>query len=426
MAQKTRARSTKEFMSKLNEPYELSNYANPNQVYTEPKRAGMPEVDRSQQISARNDDDKDFHIGIKDIDEAVMYYFKNILRLSVVQNGSTINVPILYGNQENWKSTQRDGYYRDKEGKLMAPLIMFKRDSVAQNRNLGNKLDGNHVQNLQYFQKKYSKKNYYSNFNVLTNRSPEKEYKVSVTPDYITVTYSCSMWTHYMEQMDKLIEAINFSSRSYWGDPNRFQFYSSIETFTDATEYNQGDNRFVRTTFNITINAYLIPDTINKKIANANKVFGLSKLVFGLEATNSPIDQLVVAKQSGARKPLGSILAADSTNTNIINNVATATSILTYVNTNATKKATSIPAPHIARFTGASILQPPDGSGLPNTTIYNFTVFINGQYVPSSMITLVNGGTYVDFVFNVNEAFGGLGYRLETDDEVIGVGKWHS
>jgi hypothetical protein len=425
MAQKTRARSRQEFMSKLNEPYELSNYPNPNQVYTEPKKAGMPEVKRSEQVSSRKDGDKDFHIGIKDIDESVMYYFKEVLKLTVVQNGSAILVPVIYGNQENWKSVQLDGYYRDKEGKLMAPLIMFKRDSVAQNRTLGNKLDGNHVTNLQYFQKKYSKKNFYSNFNVLTNRSPEKEYKVSVTPDYVTVTYTCSMWTQYMEQMDNLIEAVNFSSRSYWGDPNRFQFFTSIETFNDATEYNQGDNRFVRTNFNITINAYLIPDTINKKIANSNKVFGLSKLVFGLEASDSPIDKVTVSKSSKGGKPLGSIIAADSTNTNITNNVSTATSILSYVNANVTKKATSIPAPHIARFTGSTILQPPDGSGLPNTTIYNFTVFINGQYVPSSEITIVDNGTYIDFIFNINEATGGLGYRLETNDEVIAVGKWN-
>jgi len=423
MAQKTRPRNRQEFMSKLNEPYELANYPNPNEVYTEPKRAGMPEVDRSKQISSRKDADTSFKVGIQDIDEAVMYYFNNVLNLSVVQNGTAVKVPILYGNQENWKSVQLDGYYRDKEAKLMAPLIMFKRDSVTQNRNLGNKLDGNHVQNLQYFEKKYSKKNYYSNFNVLTNRSPEKEYKVSVTPDYVTVTYSCMMWTTYMEQMDNLIEAINFASRSYWGDPNRYQFYSSIESFTDATEYTQGDNRFVKTSFSITINAYLIPDSINKYIANANKVFGLSRLIFGLEATNSPLETFTSSKKT-SKKPLGSVVASDSTNVNIVNNVSTSATVLSYVATNITKKATSIPAPHIARFAGAAILQPPDGSGLPATTVYNFNFFINGQYIPSSQITLINNGSGIDAVFNINENTGGLGYRLESTDEVIGVGKW--
>ncbi len=72
--------------------------------------------------------------------------------------------------------------------------------------------------------------------------------------------------------MDKVIEALNFASRSYWGDPNRFQFYSSIESFQDSITYEIGDNRAVRTNFNLTLNGYLIPDTINKKLANANAI----------------------------------------------------------------------------------------------------------------------------------------------------------
>jgi hypothetical protein len=89
-----------------------------------------------------------------------------------------------------------------------------------------------------------------------------------------------------------------------------------------------------------------------------------------------------------------------------------------------TKKATSIPAPHIARFTGATVLQAPVDSGLPQTSIDSFTVFINGQYVPSSQITLLQNSGYVDLVFNIFENSGGLGYRLESTDEVIAVGKW--
>jgi hypothetical protein len=424
MAQKTRPKKTREFMSKLNEPYELANYQNPNQVYTEPKKTGMPEVKRSEQIASEKSSDKDFHIGLKDVDEAIMHYFNNVLKLSVVQNGSSIVVPVVYGNQENWKSVQLDGYYRDKEGQLMAPLIMYKRDGVAQNNNLGNKLDGNKVQNLQYFPKTYSEKNFYSNFRVLTNRFPQREYKVSVTPNYVTVTYSCSMWTLFIEQMNDLVEAINFASRSYWGDPDRFQFYVIIDSFSDATEYTQGDNRYVKTTFSITVNAYLIPDSINKSMANANKAFGLSKVVFGMEASDSPIEKQEVSRRSSAAKPLGSILATDSRNYNITNNVSTAIDILTYVNANVTKKATSIPAPHIARFTGATVLQAPVDSGLPQTSIDSFTVFINGQYVPSSQITLLQNSGYVDLVFNIFENSGGLGYRLESTDEVIAVGKW--
>ena len=97
----------------------------------------------------------------------------------------------------------------------MAPLLMFKRDSLTQNRNLGYKLDANTAHNVQLFEKKYSKRNYYSNFSVLNNRSPEREFIATVIPDYVTVEYSCIVWTYFVEQMDKVIEALNYASRAF-------------------------------------------------------------------------------------------------------------------------------------------------------------------------------------------------------------------
>ena len=268
--QVVRPENRQEFMSKLVGPAYDPKEGRVPKPFSEPTKLGQPEENRAYQISVKNDTEKDFYIGIKDIDEAVSHYFNNVLKLSVVQNNTRVNIPIIYGTPENWKSVQLDGYYRDSNGKLLAPLLMFKRSSITQNRDLGNKLDGNLVHNLQTFATKYNKRNFYSNFSVLNSRSPETKYVVAVTPDYITVEYECMVWTYFVEQMDKLVEALNFASRSYWGDPNRFQFYSSIESFQDAITYNVGDNRAVRTSFNLTLNGYLIPDTINKKLANAS------------------------------------------------------------------------------------------------------------------------------------------------------------
>lgn len=422
MAQGTRPQNAREFMSKLVVPYTKTN-GTPNKIYSEPKQAGMPEINRAYQIASDSQDDKDFNIGIKEIDEAVMHYFKNTLRLSVVQNNTSVQVPVIYGTPENWKSFQRDGYYRDKEGRLMAPLLVFKRDDVAQNRNLGYKLDGNLIHNLQYFKKSYSKRNFYNNFGVLNNRVPQTEYAVAMTPDYVTVEYSCVIWTYFMEQMDKLIEAINYSARSYWGDPERFQFYSNIERFTDTTEYSQGEDRAVRTSFTLSINGYLIPDSINKKIANASKVFGLSRLIFGIEATNSDLELFTTSGKSSQKKPLAGVIAADSTNTviqntTIVGGVTTDTTL--YLNTNVTKNADAVTAPNTATITGASFLQPPMDSGLPPTSVDNFTFFVNGQYIPNSIVAIVESSGDVVVTFNTVQ----LGYELETDDEVTVIGKF--
>jgi hypothetical protein len=92
--------------------------------------------------------------------------------------------------------------------KLMVPLIMFKRESFEKNRTLGNKLDGNVVHNVQYFEKGYSQKMYMIILSVLRNQKPQKEYILGVIPDYITITYKLSIFTDYIQQMNKINRSI--------------------------------------------------------------------------------------------------------------------------------------------------------------------------------------------------------------------------
>ena len=101
-----------------------------------------PSISRGDQVTRKDDTVQDFSIGLQDHDEAIMYYFNNVIKPSVIINGNRTNVPVIYGSPERWKGVQKDGYYRDKEGKIQVPLIMFKRDSIEKRRDLGNKLDG--------------------------------------------------------------------------------------------------------------------------------------------------------------------------------------------------------------------------------------------------------------------------------------------
>lgn len=287
MGQQVRPQTKREFMNKLVIPKD-PRYGNPNLIFSEPFKPGQPEFNRAYETSLQDIQegirDKKFSIGIKDIDEAIMYYFNEFLKLSVYQNNDTVLVPIIYGSPEKWKSVQRDGYYRDGAAKIMSPLVMFKRESVVQNRTLGNKLDGNSVHNVQLFEKLFSRRNIYDNFHILQDQKPQKEYIITITPDYVTVNYKCIMWTNFVEQMDKLIEAVNFASNSYWGDPSRFQFLTKVETFTDSQTYEQGEDRLVRTEFDMTLNGYLIPDTINAYLAQlSSKTYNLCKIIFNTE-----------------------------------------------------------------------------------------------------------------------------------------------
>jgi hypothetical protein len=264
---------------------------NPN--YADPNVSG---VNRALQTSFRDDDTKPFSIGIKDIDEAIYYYFENVIQPSVVQNGDRLPVPIIYGSPEKWKSFQKDGYYRDQKGKIMAPLIMFKRESMEKVRNIGNKLDANNPHNYSVSQKKYDARNSYDNFKVLTNRIPEKQYYATVVPDYVTITYSCAVFTYYVEQLNKIVEAINYASDSYWGDPQRYKFNTMIDSFGFQTELSQDDERIVRSTFNIRLNGYIVPEILQKDINSLKKYTDTTKVIFSIEASsndalyNSPVN----------------------------------------------------------------------------------------------------------------------------------------
>ena len=414
--QKVRPQNRREFMSKLVGPAYDPNEGVVPQPFSEPTRLGQPEQNRAYQTSLKGEKEKDFYIGIKDIDEAVMYYFNNVLKLSVVQNNARVNVPVIYGTPENWKSVQQDGYYRDENAKMMAPLLMFKRTNITQNRNLGYKLDGNLVHNVQTFKTGFNKRNFYSNFNILNSRVPETKYVVSVTPDYVTVTYECILWTHFVEQMDKLIEAINFASRSYWGDPNRFQFMSSIESFDDSISYDIGENRAVKSNFNLTINGYLIPDSINKKLANASVYYGVSKIVFDIETADSKESFSAAVKKSASKSGAKPVKLNDSVNNvNIVNNYADFDPlIVAYLNTNKSVIGTVTNSSTVT-FANAWLAAP---ASLPPTSATNFTFFINGQYVePTSVSSFTDGSTLI-----LNTA--ALGFTLEANDVVMAVGKF--
>jgi hypothetical protein len=208
---KPRPINKREFLAALPDPYQLPEreiqpYSNPNEVYSSEVRPGQPEFNRALETSLKGDDTKTINIGLEDHDDAILYYLENIIKPTVTQNNRQLAVPVIYGTPERWKSVQADGYYRDASGARLLPLIMFKRESFEKNRTLGNKLDGNLVHNVQYFEKGYSSKNNYDNFNVLRNQKPQKEYVIGIIPDYITINYKLAVFTNYTEQINRIIK----------------------------------------------------------------------------------------------------------------------------------------------------------------------------------------------------------------------------
>jgi len=243
---------------------------------------------RGIDYSSKGDTVKNISVGLQDIDEAIMYYFENVIKPNVIQNGKQLSVPVIYGSPERWKSVQADGFYRDNSGRLMVPLIMFKRDNVEKNRTIGNSLDGNTVHLYQVIKSKYNSRNAYDQFDVLNNRKPSEKYYLTAVPDYLTLTYNCVIFTDYVEQNNKLVEAIEFASDAYWGDPNRWKFRAMIDSFATTTLLEEGTDRAAKSTFTIKVNGYIIPTTVNAEMAAiSNKFYTKSQIIFDYETTGS-------------------------------------------------------------------------------------------------------------------------------------------
>ena len=264
-----------------------TRYGNPNiPIGSNESQTGI-DFNRSEKLSWTGDTTKPFSIGLKDLDEAVFYYFENVIKPFVYQNGERREVPIIYGSPERWKQIQKDGYYRDKKGKIMMPLITFKRNNIEKNRTVTNKLDANFPNNISVFEKPYSSKNAYSNFDLLNNKKPIKQYYAVVVPDYVTVTYDFIISTYYVEQLNILIEAMNYASDSYWGDPEKFKFRARIDSFATPVEIQTSGERVVKSTFSLKIHGYIVPPTIQKELASIKKYYGPNQITFNYETTSN-------------------------------------------------------------------------------------------------------------------------------------------
>lgn len=244
---------------------------------------GNPQEPFSRANDVRRDDDslKDFSVGLYDIDSVIKYYFDNTIKPYVLEDGVTVKVPVVYGSPEKWKSIESDGYFRDKEGKILTPLISYKRASITRNRNLSSKVDANYPQVYYSQPVRWTSKNKYDAFSVLTNAKPVNQYTNIIIPDYVDLSYDVIIWTNYVEQMNSIVESIIYTEGSYWGEENRFKFRTKIDNYTNTTDALQDSDRVVRTTFQLTLFGYLIPKTIAKETAEklSEKTYSTRRVV---------------------------------------------------------------------------------------------------------------------------------------------------
>jgi hypothetical protein len=325
-------------------------------------------------------------------------------------------VPVMYGSPEKWKNVQADGYFRDLNGKIQSPLIAYKRTAITKNRGLSNKVDAN-FPNLYYTQEvKHTQINKYDQFSVLTNSKPIKTYINTVVPDYIDATYDVIIWTDYVESMNKLVESMIYTEGAYWGDMEKFKFRSKIDTFTNTTDLMQDADRIVRTTFQITIFGYIVPDLMIKDISKkqSEKTFDARQIV--IETT--PDADPAVFQQKDTLTAGATTFTTPTVRTSINPLTLLDSGTAVYLNTNKAIQANSVTVPNTAYFIGSFLTAP---AGLPATSVTNFVFFINGQYVePAAITSFTESAGVCTLIVNTAQ----LGFTLAVTDEIVAIGKF--
>jgi hypothetical protein len=237
---------------------------------------------KNRALDVRRDQDpkKDFTITLLDIDTAIVKYIQDVINPTVIDAGESIKVPIIYGNPEKWNAAKNEGYLRDQQGKIQLPIIMFKRTSFNKNESM---MSMNRYLSVPIITK-FDQKNKYDKFSVLnqTIAPVNSIYSLSL-PDHIKVEYEFIVWTEYVEQMNGILEKINFAAEDYWGDPQRFKFRVSINDYTNTTETPTEKDRIVRSTFSLSVFSYLLPESFEDRKKTMDRFLTPRKIILTSE-----------------------------------------------------------------------------------------------------------------------------------------------
>ena len=205
-----------------------------------------------------------FQIGLKDIDTAIIGHMNNIMKPRVKESNEIIRVPVLYGNEERWKSVRGRGTLRDSNRAIILPVIVIKRTSLAFDENMPMSFDmdvqGKFISVIRS-STGWSKNNRYSRFAVLTGQKPIQEFVKTGMPDFVTCDYTIVMMTSYMEQMNTLNTLMIEHLETYWGDQTSYRFLTGLGGGISNEEQmeSQGE-RMIRNEFNMTVKGYMIPE----------------------------------------------------------------------------------------------------------------------------------------------------------------------
>ena len=230
---------------------------------------------------------KGLSIGLTDIDTTVIRHMNNVMKPVVRESNEIIKVPVMYGNEERWKSIRNRGVLRDKNNTIILPVIVIKRTGVAMNDQMplsfDNDVKGKFISVVRS-SNGWSKNNRYDRFSVLTGQKPVEEFIKTGMPDFVVCTYNIVMMTAFMEQMNDLNTIMVEHLETYWGDPTSYRFLTALEgDISNEVQMESQGERLIRNELTITIKGYMIPeftDNVFGKTAEMGRAYIPKKVSF--------------------------------------------------------------------------------------------------------------------------------------------------
>jgi hypothetical protein len=254
---------------------------------------------------------------------------------------------------------------------------------------------------------KYSKDNRYDRFNLLGKSvNPKYEiYKITM-PDYVEVNYDCMCWTSYTEQLNQVIEQLNFAS-TYWGDKEKFKFRTSVGEFNVVNEVGEGTERINRVEFSLNVKAYLLPEKFDGE-NTIKKSMSTKRVVVATETD---------VTANGRLEGMLTTISPYYDNKDLIDFLS--------LNNSMTG---SITTPNSASFNDIKLIQaPPQLASVVTSGItysgnqYDVKTYINGvRYYWNTHITGSVNNTSLSLQFLT----GSLGFSVTNTDEVTIIGKF--
>ena len=361
-----------------------------------------PDLNRANEIKSEKGDVKK-SVGLFDIDYAMMTYLEDTALPKLDYNGKSVSIPVIYGNSERWKGARRDGIYRDNKGKIQLPLMMIRRTSIAKDETMP--MLNRHISYPTIT--KYSKNNRYDRFTALGgNTQPKYELFNIVMPEYVEVNYECMAWTDYTEQLNSVIEQLNFAS-TYWGDKDKFKFRTQVSDYNVINEVGEGTQRINRVEFTLNVKAYLLPEKFDGELTT-KKSISTKRVVMSTE---------VDVTANGRLEGLLTTPSPYYDNKDLID-------FLSINNSKAQNPASN----NTITFTGIKLIEAPAqlqsviSAGLSvNSLTYDIKVYINGvRYYQTTHFTC----TGTSNTLTINFISANLGFNVTSTDEIIITGKF--